>query len=368
MYAEERQQAMAQLIGQAGPAVGRPARRAPSTSPPRPCAATSPRWSVSDWCAACTEARCRRARSSVIESGLGERDQANTAAKDAIAAAAVAASSRRRARSSSSTPGRPPPGSPRSSPATTGSPSSPTRCPVAARLAGLPHIELHLLPGRVRPTTHAAVGTDTVAALGDLRADVAFVATNGLSADFGLTTPDRDEAATKRAIVGCRPAYGRARRLLQDRRRDLASGSPRSTTSTSWSPTADIDDDDRRRARDGRPGGRRRMIITLTANPSHDRTVALTEPLQRGAVQRAASVTSAGRRQGRQHLPRLGRRPACPTLAVLPAPEGRPVRPRAARGRHRLPPGRPSRATCASTSPSASPTAPPPSSTAPARR
>ena len=74
--------------------------------------------------------------------------------------------------------------------------------PVAARLAGLPHIELHLLPGRVRPTTHAAVGTDTVAALHDLRADVSFLATNGLSVEFGLTTPDRDEAATKRAIAG----------------------------------------------------------------------------------------------------------------------------------------------------------------------
>ena len=34
------------------------------------------------------------------------------------------------------------------------------------------------------------------------------------------------------------------------------------------------------------------MIITLTANPSHDRTVALPEPLQRGAVQRASGVIS----------------------------------------------------------------------------
>ena len=34
------------------------------------------------------------------------------------------------------------------------------------------------------------------------------------------------------------------------------------------------------------------MIITLTANPSHDRTVTLTQPLSRGSVQRAASVIS----------------------------------------------------------------------------
>ena len=75
--------------------------------------------------------------------------------------------------------------------------------PVATRLAGLPQIELHLLPGRVRPTTHAAVGADTVAALHDRRADVAFRATNGITTDHGLTTPDRDEAATKRAIARC---------------------------------------------------------------------------------------------------------------------------------------------------------------------
>ena len=30
------------------------------------------------------------------------------------------------------------------------------------------------------------------------------------------------------------------------------------------------------------------MIVTLTPNPSHDRTVMLAGPLQRGAVQRAS--------------------------------------------------------------------------------
>jgi DeoR family fructose operon transcriptional repressor len=73
--------------------------------------------------------------------------------------------------------------------------------PIAARLAGSPSIRLHLLPGRVRPTTHAAVGEDTVAALDLLRVDVAFVGTNGLSVAHGLTTPDHAEAAVKRAIV-----------------------------------------------------------------------------------------------------------------------------------------------------------------------
>ena len=74
--------------------------------------------------------------------------------------------------------------------------------PVAARLASNPHIELHLLPGRVRRKTQAAVGDDTVAALEGLRADVAFMGTNGLTVGHGLSTPDREEAATKRAMVG----------------------------------------------------------------------------------------------------------------------------------------------------------------------
>jgi DeoR family transcriptional regulator, fructose operon transcriptional repressor len=73
--------------------------------------------------------------------------------------------------------------------------------PIAARLAGHPTVDLRLLPGRVRRTTQAAVGEDTVAALSRLRTDVAFVGTNGVSARHGLSTPDHGEAAVKAAIV-----------------------------------------------------------------------------------------------------------------------------------------------------------------------
>lgn len=73
--------------------------------------------------------------------------------------------------------------------------------PIAARLAGLSNVELHLLPGRVRRTTQAAVGEDTVAALDVLRADVVFLGTNGIHPELGLTTPDHSEAAAKRAMV-----------------------------------------------------------------------------------------------------------------------------------------------------------------------
>lgn len=210
MYAEERQQAMAQLIRQHG------------------------RVSVAELAddLTVTTETVRRDLSSlermglvrrvhggavpastlaVIESGVAEREGANTDAKGAIASAAVAM--------------LPPPGSlividagsttarfaallPRDHQLTVVTHA----VPVAARLVGLPHIDLILLPGKVRTTTHAAVGADTVAALSDIRADVSFLATNGLTTTHGLTTPDRDEAATKRAIV----AAGRRTIVLVD--------------------------------------------------------------------------------------------------------------------------------------------------------
>ena len=42
---------------------------------------------------------------------------------------------------------------------------------IALRLAAQPELEVHMLPGRVRRTTLAAVGTETVAALDQIRAD-----------------------------------------------------------------------------------------------------------------------------------------------------------------------------------------------------
>lgn len=73
--------------------------------------------------------------------------------------------------------------------------------PIAALLAPLPHVEVQLLPGRVRTATQAAVGHATVEAIRHFRADLAFVGTNGISVRHGLSTPDPEEAATKRAIV-----------------------------------------------------------------------------------------------------------------------------------------------------------------------
>lgn len=72
---------------------------------------------------------------------------------------------------------------------------------IGADLAGREGIDLYQLGGRVRPLTGAAVGEWTIAALQDLSVDVAFLGTNGLDLDRGLTTPDQAEAAVKRAMV-----------------------------------------------------------------------------------------------------------------------------------------------------------------------
>lgn len=73
---------------------------------------------------------------------------------------------------------------------------------LAHTLAGASDADLTVIGGRVRTTTAAAVGADTVRAVERLRPDIAFIGTNGISASFGLSTPDPDEAAVKSAIVG----------------------------------------------------------------------------------------------------------------------------------------------------------------------
>lgn len=72
---------------------------------------------------------------------------------------------------------------------------------IAGRLASLPHIELHLFPGRVRRATQAAVGSETVDAIRHVRADLAFLGTNGISRGHGLSTPDYAEASAKTALM-----------------------------------------------------------------------------------------------------------------------------------------------------------------------
>jgi DeoR family fructose operon transcriptional repressor len=199
MYAEERQQAMAQLVSERGRLS---------------VAAIAERFDVTtetvrrDLSALERMGLLRRvhggavpaASLAVIESGLGERDQANTAQKELIAKVALEQlppAGGTVLLDAGSTTSRFASLLPRDLRLTVVTHA----VPVAARLAGLPQIDLHLLPGRVRTTTQAAVGADTITALGRLRVDVAFLGTNGITADHGLSTPDHDEASVKRAMV-----------------------------------------------------------------------------------------------------------------------------------------------------------------------
>lgn len=73
--------------------------------------------------------------------------------------------------------------------------------PVAAKLSDVETLDLEVIGGRVRGITGAAVGPATVETLSRRSADVAFIGTNGVDADFGLSTPDTAEAAVKTALI-----------------------------------------------------------------------------------------------------------------------------------------------------------------------
>lgn len=73
--------------------------------------------------------------------------------------------------------------------------------PIAILLAGRPNITLHVAGGLVRGRTLATVGAWAERAMADVFADVAFLGTNGLTVEHGLTTPDIAEAGVKRALV-----------------------------------------------------------------------------------------------------------------------------------------------------------------------
>jgi DeoR family transcriptional regulator, fructose operon transcriptional repressor len=201
MYAEERQQAMAQLVTQRGRvSVNALAREYDvTTETVRRDLSTLERMGL-----------VRRVHGGVVpatslslmEPALRERDQVNTDAKEHIARAALnrlPGAGGTILLDAGSTTARLASMLPADHPLTVFTHA----VPIAARLTGLRHLDLRLLPGRVRHTTQAAVGADTVAAISDLRIDTVFLGTNGITADHGLTTPDSDEAAVKRAIVAC---------------------------------------------------------------------------------------------------------------------------------------------------------------------
>ncbi|QKD79075.1 MULTISPECIES: DeoR/GlpR family DNA-binding transcription regulator [Actinomyces] len=72
---------------------------------------------------------------------------------------------------------------------------------IATLLAPREGISVRVLGGQVRGMTQAAVGPEALDALAHLRVDVTVLGANGISAEHGLSTPDPDEAAVKRAMA-----------------------------------------------------------------------------------------------------------------------------------------------------------------------
>lgn len=121
--------------------------------------------------------------------------------------------------------------------------------PIAARLASMPTVSLQLLGGRVRGITQAAVGEHTLRVLDTLRVDIAFIGTNGISARHGLSTPDADEAAVKRAMVSSANYVVVAADSTKVGREDFVSFAPISSVDTLITD-AEISDADRQLLRD----------------------------------------------------------------------------------------------------------------------
>lgn len=74
--------------------------------------------------------------------------------------------------------------------------------PIAQTLAEHEAVEVIVIGGKVRKNTMAMVDADAIAALEPLSVDTLFISTDGLSPQMGLTTPYRQEAGLKQAMIG----------------------------------------------------------------------------------------------------------------------------------------------------------------------
>lgn len=72
---------------------------------------------------------------------------------------------------------------------------------VAQNLAERTNADVIVLGGKVRKNTMAMVDFAAIAAIEPLRVDTLFVSCDGLAPEIGLTTPYREEAALKRAMI-----------------------------------------------------------------------------------------------------------------------------------------------------------------------
>jgi DeoR family fructose operon transcriptional repressor len=70
----------------------------------------------------------------------------------------------------------------------------------AARLSDF-MIPTIIIGGHIKQTTDASIGATAVSQIKQMAFDVSFIGTNGIDEQHGLTTPDLEEAAIKRAVI-----------------------------------------------------------------------------------------------------------------------------------------------------------------------
>ena len=318
MYAEERQQAMAQLVTERGRVSverdRRAVRRHHRDRPPRPVGPRADRPAPPG--ARRRRPGRRRSRSSRPGSASATRPTpprrtgSPRAALDLLPPPTAPCSS---------TPAPPPAGSPACSPATTGSPSSRTRC---RSRPGWPGSR----PGRAAPAPRPGPADDPGRGRRRHRRGAAPAARR-------RRVPRHQRAQPRPRALHPRPRGGGDQAGHGRRRAGASSCLADSSKVGTESPVrfAELDEvdvlvtDDGIAAADRRAlgargrRGRGRVIVTLTANPSHDRTVALAGPLERGAVIRADSVISQAGGKG-VNISRASVIAGVPSIAVLPAP------------------------------------------------
>ena len=239
--------------------------------------------------------------------------------------------------------------------------------PTALSLATRANFTVLFIGGRVRSRTLACVDPWALDALAQSYVDVAFMATNGLSVQRGLTTPDQAEAAVKKAMIAAarrtvlladhtklssdhlarfaelarhRHVHHRLRPRRTHRRRDRVTRAESgagmiinrsrglaertATDAVSHGPGWCAHD---HRSHVHRPVTRAEsgagMIVTLTLNPSLDRTIEVPE-LVRGAMVRASATRLDPGGKG-VNVARALAAHKLPTCAVVPrgGPDGR---------------------------------------------
>ena len=317
-----------------------------TTSRPRPCVAICPRSSAWVSYAASTAAWCPPSSLSLIESGIRERDQVNTETKERIARAALdrlppaggtilldaGSTTVRLATAPPAGPrahGRHPRGPDRRA-AGRPAPPRPPRCSPGASV-GPRRRPSAPTPSRRSPTSastsRSSAPTASPPTTGSPRPIPTRPRSSGRSSACGHLVVALADASKFGLETAVRFASPRRHRRRGHRRRRRP---------------------ERRPGEAGIEVADRKSVVARRGGDPHDRHPdRQPQPRPHGQPDRSPRARRrpagrvgdlAGRRQGREHLPRLcRRRPADDRRAARC--QGRPVRARAARGRHRLPTG-----------------------------